>query len=97
MRDFFGKIYGFPDIARLEHITRVGVPVNVGPGGGLEQEVARGKHSSAKTYEEEVRWEVIADLVRGRALVLPLEQEEGVRGLRVSLVWVAEETTLRTI
>ena len=35
MRDFFGKRHGFPDVARLEQIARVGVPVDVGPGGGL--------------------------------------------------------------
>ena len=92
IHDFFGMRHGFPNIARLEHIiARVGVgaycksgfPVDVGPGGDLEREIAYRNHSSAKTYEEEVRGEMIAGFVRGRALVFPLEQAEDIRGLRI--------------
>ena len=69
IHDFFGMRHGFPDIARLEHIAKVGVAVDVGPGGDLEHKIAYGNHSSAKQYEDEVRGEVIADLVRCRSLV----------------------------
>ena len=34
IRDGFGKTHGFPDIARLEHIARVGVPVDAWAGRG---------------------------------------------------------------
>lgn len=75
----FGKRDGFPDVARLEHFARrVGVPVDVGPGGGdLEQKIAYDNHSSARKFEDEVWGEMVADLwAKGRALVFPLEQAE---------------------
>ncbi|CAN0580224.1 unnamed protein product, partial [Laminaria digitata] len=86
-----------PDIAWLEQIARVGVPVDVGPEGNLEQEIAHGNHSSAETFEEEVRGEAIADVVRGRALIFPLEQAERIRGIRISPVGVVEEKAKRRI
>ena len=55
IRDLFGKRHRFPDIARLEHIARVGVPADVGPGGDLRHEIEDGNHSSANKYEKEVR------------------------------------------
>ena len=54
-----GKRHGLPDIARLGHISGVGVPVGVGPGGDLEQGVALVNHSSARKIEDEVWGEVI--------------------------------------
>ena len=47
---FLGMRHGFPDIARLEHYARVGVPVDVGPGSDLELEIAYGNYSSAEKY-----------------------------------------------
>ena len=46
MRECFGKRHGFPDIATLEHMARVGVPVDVGPGGDLRHEIEYENHSS---------------------------------------------------
>ena len=57
--------HGFPDIARLEHIAKVGVPVDVGQRGYLEQEIAYGNRSSANQHEEEVRGKVIAGVGGG--------------------------------
>ena len=88
---------GFRTFARLEHIVRVGVPVDVGPGGDLRHEIEYGNHSSAKKYEKEGRGEVIADVVRGRALVCLLEQAEVIRGLRISPVGMVEEKAKRRI
>ena len=42
--DFFCKRHGFPDIERLEHIARVGVPMDVEPAGDLEKDIAYGTH-----------------------------------------------------
>ena len=70
----FGKRHGFPDIGRLEHIARVGVPVGVEPGGNLEKYVAYGNHSNAGKWEDEVRGEAIADLVRCMALIFPTSE-----------------------
>ena len=68
-----------------------------GPGGDLRHEIEYGNHSSAKKYEKEMKGEVIADVVRGRALVFPLEQAEVIRGLRISPVGVVEEKAMRRI
>ena len=54
--------------------------------GNLRQEVEYGNRSRAGKFENEVRGEAIADLVRGRALMYPLEQAEGLRGRRISPV-----------
>ena len=44
-----------------------------------------------------MRGEEIADVVRGRALVFPLEQAEAIRGLMISPVGVVEEKAKRRI
>ena len=67
------KRHGLPDMGRLEHIARVGVSVDEEPGGDLEKEITCGNHSSATEFKDEVRGDAIADLVRDRALVCPLE------------------------
>lgn len=95
--DLFGKRHGWPDIERLDHIARVEVSVDVDPGGGLEKEVAYGSPSSARKWGEEVRGGAVADLVRWRALMFPLEQAEDIRGLRLSPVGVVEGKDNRRI
>ena len=40
----WAKRPGFRDIERLENITKMGVPVDVDPGGDLEKEIAYGNH-----------------------------------------------------
>ena len=48
----FGKRHGFPDIERLEHMARVGVPMDVEPAGDLEKEIAYGNHFNVGNLEE---------------------------------------------
>ena len=57
----------------------------------FRHEIEYGNHSSEEEYEKEVKGGVIADVIRGRALVLPLEQAEVVRGLSISPVGEVEE------
>lgn len=76
MVDCFGKKHEFWDIARSGHIAKVGISVDVQPGGDLAQEIVYGNHSSVERCVEEVRREVIADLVRGGALAFLLGKSE---------------------
>ena len=45
---FFGNRHRFPGFGSLTHIARVGVPVDVPPGGNLTKELTYGNHSSAQ-------------------------------------------------
>ena len=51
---FFGDKHRFPRIDQSKHIARVGVPVNVLPGGDLTKELEYENHSSAEKFHEEV-------------------------------------------
>ena len=88
---FFGDKHSFPGIEHLKHIARVGVPVDVLPGGDLAKELEYGNHSSANNFGEAVWKKAVADVACGRAIVFPKEQADQVPGLRVSPVGVVEE------
>ncbi|CAN0584222.1 unnamed protein product, partial [Laminaria digitata] len=83
--------------ALLEQIARVGVPVDVGPGGNLERELAYGNHSSAGKHATEVWEKAVGDVRMGRAMVIPARLARVVRGLRVNPVGVVEEKGKRRI
>ena len=53
---FFGDKYRFPRIDQLKHTARVGVPVDVLPGGDLTKKLKYENHSSVEKFHEEV-WE----------------------------------------
>ena len=53
---FFGEQHNIDQFERLEQIARAGVPVDVGPGGYIERELAYGNLSSADRHANEV-WE----------------------------------------
>ena len=82
---------------RLEYIARVGVPLDAELGEGVEKEIAYWNYSSAGKWEEEVRGEAIADLVRGGASIFRLEPTKNIRGLRISPVGVVEGKDKRRI
>ena len=44
---WFGEQHQIDQFARLEHIARMGVPMDVIPGGSLERELGCENHSSA--------------------------------------------------
>ena len=50
----FGEQRNINQFAPLGPMARVGVPVDVGPGGHLERELAYGNHSSADRHANEV-------------------------------------------
>ena len=69
----------------------MGVPVDVGPGGDLEREMAYGNQSSADKHASEV-WEKAVGVVKTRtAIVVPARLAGLVRGLRVNPVGLVEE------
>lgn len=39
LQSYFGRHHGFTEMVKLERIARLGVPVDVGPGGNLDQVV----------------------------------------------------------
>lgn len=53
---FFGDKRRFPGNGNLKYITRVGVPVDVRPGGNLSKELSHGNHLSPETFDKSV-WE----------------------------------------
>ena len=87
----FGEQRKVDQFALLEQITRVGVPVDVGPEGDLEQELAYGNHSSARKYVAEVWENIVGDAKKGRAIVMPVKVARMARGLRMNPVGMVEE------
>ena len=88
---FFEDKHRFPGIDDLRHIARVGVPVDVRPGGNLTKEPTYENISSAQEFRVAVWEKAVADVASGRAIVFPKEQARQVQGLRVSPVGVVEE------
>ena len=86
-----GTSTGFPRIDQLKHTARVGVPVDVLPGGHLTKELEFENTSSAGKFHEEVCQKAVAEVACGREIVFPKEHAGQVPGLRVSPVWVVEE------
>ena len=68
---FVGERHNIDQFELLEQMTRVGVPVDVGPGGNLEREMAYGNHSSADKHASEVWEEAVGDVKTGRAILFP--------------------------
>lgn len=87
----FGNKHNFPGIDHLKHIARIGVPVDVLPGGDLTKELEYGNHPSAIDVDETGWEQVVADVAGGRAIGFPKEQAGQVLGLQVSLLGVVEE------
>ena len=87
----FGDRHPFSGIDNLRHIARVGVPVDVRPGGNLTKEFTYGNHFSAQNFHVAVWDKAVADVASDCAIVLPKEQVGQVKGMRVSPVGVVEE------
>lgn len=94
---FGGKHSSFPKIDHLKHFARVGVPVDVPPGGNLAKELEYGNSPSAGTIDEAVWENTVADVAGGRAIVFPNGKAEQVPGLRVSPLVIVEERENRTL
>lgn len=94
---FFKEQHNVDQFSRLERVARVGVPVDVGPGGNLERELAYGNHSSADRHAIEVWEKPAGDVKTGRAVVVPVRLAGLIRGLRVNPVGVVEEKGKRRI
>ena len=92
---FFGEQHRIDQFALLEQIARVGVPVDVGPGGNLARELAYGNHNSADKHASEVWEKAVGDVKTGRAIVFPARLARMVRGLRINPVGVVEERGTR--
>ena len=92
---FVGEQHHIDQFSLLEQIARVGVPVDVGPGGNLERELAYGNHSSADKHASEVWEKAVGDVKTGRAIVFPARLARMVRGLRINPVGVVEERGTR--
>lgn len=70
---FFGNRNGVLEAERLVQMGRLGVPIDVGPGGNLEHEISYKHHPSAEKNADEVMAEARADVARGRAIAFHLE------------------------
>ena len=88
---FCGDRHQFSEIDNLRHKARVGVPVDVRPGGKLTKKLEYGNHSSAPKRQVAVWEKAIADVASGRAIGFPKEQAGQVEGLRVSAIGVVED------
>ena len=87
---FFGDKHSFPGIDNLKQIARVGVPVDVLPGGDLAKGLAYENHPSTETIVKAVWEKAEADVAGDRVLVSSKEQTGQVPGLRVSPAGVVE-------
>ena len=58
-------------ISLLEQIARVSVPVDLGPGGNLERELACGNHNSTDKHASKVWEKAVGDAKTGRAIEFP--------------------------
>ena len=68
---FFGDKHRFSRIDQLKHIARIGVSVDVLPGGDLTKELEHENHPSAEIFHEEVWEKAAAGVACGRAIVFP--------------------------
>ena len=91
MQAFFRDKHQYPGIDNSRHVARVGMPVNVQPGGNLMKELTYGNHSSAQNFNVAVWEKAVEDVASGRAKFFPKEQAGQVEGLLVSPVGVVEE------
>ena len=96
MTRFVGGQHNIDQFERLTQIARVGVPVDAGPGGDLERELAYGSHSSADKHANEVCEKAVGEVKVGRALRAP-RLARMVRGLRVYPERVVEEKGKRRV
>ena len=88
---FFREQHNIDKFALLEQNARVGVPVNVGPGGNLERELAYRRNSGVNKHASEVWGKAVGDVKSGRAIVLTARLAGMVRGLRINPLGVVEE------
>ena len=77
---FFGDKHSFPGIEMLKQIARVGVPVDVLPGGDLAKELEYGNHSRANNFGVAAWEKAVADVACGRAIVFPRSRRSKFRG-----------------
>ena len=87
----FGEQHEVDQLALLEQIARVGVPVDVGPGGNLERKLTYGNRSSARKHVAQVWENAVRDVKKGRAIVMPVKVAQRVRGWPICQVGVVEE------
>ena len=72
VKNYFGEQHKVDQFAQLEQIARVGVPVDVGPGGNFDRKVTYGNHSSARKHVTDVWENAVGGVKKGRAIVMPL-------------------------
>ena len=84
--NLLGEQHNIDQFALLEHIARVGAPVDVGPGGNLDRELACGNNNSADKHANEVWEKAVGDVTTGRAIVNSARLAGMVRGLRINPV-----------
>ena len=66
------------------------MPLDVGPGGNLERELAYGNHNSARKHVADVWENAVGDVKKGGAIVMPVRVARSVRGLRINLLGMVE-------
>ena len=94
---FFEEQRNIDQVALLEQIARVGVPVALGPGGNLERELAYRNQSSTDKHASEMWEKEVGDVKTGTAIVFRARLAGMVRGLRTNPVGVVEEKGTRRI
>ena len=97
VRNYFGVAKKFPLIDRLLIALKPGVPVDVRPGGNLDEELAYRNHPSVRAHTDRIAEKIISDVVLGRAIVFDIKFVREVLGLRVSPLGVVEEPKFRII
>ena len=96
-KNFFGEQHKVDHFARLEQIARVGMPVDVGPGGNVERELACGNHRSARKHAAEMWENAVGDVKKGKAIVMSVKVARSVRCLRINPVGVVGEKRKKRI
>ena len=97
MKNVFGEQHKVDQFTLLEQIARVGVSVDVGPGGNVERELEYGNHASARKHTAEVWDNVVRYIKKGRAIAISVRVARRARGLRINLVGAVEEKRKRRI
>ena len=84
VRYWFGEVKGFPQTLRLLQVLSASAPVDVVPGGDLQEEIAHGNHHSSESHTGAIRAKIVQDVVNEHALALKRSSVSDTRGLHVS-------------
>ena len=97
VRHWFGEVRGFPHISRLLQVLSPGGPVNVTPGGDLQEEIAYDNHPSSESHTGAIRAKIVQDVVIRRALAFKRLSVSDIHGVRVSPLGSVEGRKSRII